>query len=176
MNSTIRPTKISTRYINTSSIKPASRDRCQRVKTRASVIYSRFTIYNKFDTMIMTRFAKPVFLGLLAFAAWVGLTYIITAGVLNGASNEAHENAGSMLAILLFVGSLFFAGAVAAWFAPTIWCESSAIVGFICTTVLAWFSSFSGDVWFSALALFFGVSMSFAGAATVRYFLKWLKD
>lgn len=122
----------------------------------------------------MTKSAKPVFFGLLAFIAWVGLTYIITAGILNSASKEAHDAAGGVLAFFIFVGSLFFAGAVAAWFAPALWRESSAIVGFICTTVLAWFSSFNGELLYSAIALLFGVGMSFAGAATVKYFLKWL--
>ena len=123
----------------------------------------------------MTKFAKPIFFGVLAFIAWVGLTYIVTAGVLNGASKEAHAAAGGVLALLLFVGSLFIAGGVAAWFAPALWRESATIVGFICTTVLAWFSSFSGELFYSAIALLFGIGMTFAGAATVKCFLKWLK-
>lgn len=123
----------------------------------------------------MLRSARPILFGLFAFVAWIGLTYIVTAGVLSNASNEAHENAGGVLALMLFVGSLALSGAVAAWFAPASWRQNSVILGVICTSILAWFGSFKGEIWMNSLLVLCGVGLTFAGAAAVNFLLKWLK-
>ena len=124
----------------------------------------------------MNRFVRPVLFGLLAFVAWVGTTYILSAGVLSAAPRETVENAGDILGLLLFVGSLVCSGAVAAWFAPLLWRESSAIVGLICTLILAWFGWRGGEAWASALLLLIGVGLSFAGGASVSFLLRWIKS
>ena len=123
----------------------------------------------------MPKLLRPVLFGLLAFVAWIGMTYVVMATFLANVNKESADNLGFVLWMILFVGSLLFSGAVAAWFAPSLWPRSSALVGAIGTILLSLISSVRGEIWATALIFFVGVGLSIAGGAGVSYFLKWLK-
>jgi hypothetical protein len=119
----------------------------------------------------MFKLYRPVILGLVAYLAWLGFSFL----VLLVAAAYFSPFAGSWFIsfpVIAVIPALLLAGGVASYHAGDSWFSSSAIVGVAGFSLLYAFAAFSGKWWAVALGMLICVVLALSSGYVVRRFVR----
>lgn len=118
----------------------------------------------------MLTYARVILLGLAAFFAWLGVSYLVLMAASTTQSILPNNWIG-IFPIVAILPALFISGGVASYLNNERWLASSAIVGIVCVLLLCLLTSFAGIWWIVMIAGVFGVLLSIGGGFAIQRIL-----
>ena len=119
----------------------------------------------------MANLARTTLLGLVAFLAWLGISYLAFVAAAATQSNLASAWI-SLFPVVGILLALLISGGVASYLGKDHWLASSATVGIVSVVLLWLFAAFSGVWWAVLVAGVVGVLLSVSGGVAVQYLLR----
>lgn len=118
----------------------------------------------------MTILTRPVLLGLAAFLAWLGVSFLV---LIVAAKHLAPFSDSWVISfpVIAALPALLLAGGVASYYAGKNWVSSSAFAGGIGVSLLLVFAAFSGEWWVVVLGALVCVALALGSGYVVQRFL-----
>ncbi len=119
----------------------------------------------------MANLARTTLLGLVAFLAWLGTSYLAFIAAATTQSNLPSSWI-SLFPVAGILPALLISGGVASYLSKEHWLLPSATVGVVSVVLLWLFAAFSGVWWAVLVAGVVGVLLSVSGGFAVQYLLR----
>jgi nitrate/nitrite transporter NarK len=118
----------------------------------------------------MPTLTRPVLLGLAAFLAWLGVSFLVL--VVAGKHLAPFSDSWVVsFPVIAALPALLLAGGVSSYYAGERWVSSSAMAGAIGVLLLLVFATFSGVWWVLVLGALGCVALALGSGYVVQHFL-----